>query len=168
MESGEPTYLRSRITRNISRRALRSSTDDKQLEPCSSHTKIRSRAFRCAVPAIWNCLPHDNRAASSASNFRSRFKMHYFKTSLSTSYIHFKRSWYQLFYAPLIQFHDLFLGKIHRIAFRLMLSCVCVCVCVCVSMCACVCVSHCVYAAFVDLRKTVWDREVVFFPNCAE
>ena len=33
--------------------------------------------------------------------------------------------------------------------------CVCVLVCVCVSMCLCVCVSVCVYAAFVDLRKTV-------------
>ena len=43
-----------------------------------------------------------------------------------------------------------FLGEMKRIAFRLMpSSCVCVCLCVCV----CVCV--CVYAAFVDLRKTV-------------
>ena len=51
----------------------------------------------------------------------------------------------------------LFLGEMQRIAFRLMLSsCVCVCVCVCV------------YAAFVDLRKTVWDRDAVFVLNCSE
>ena len=51
-----------------------------------------------------------------------------------------------------------FLGELQRIAFRLMLSssCMCVCVCLCVSVCVCV------YAAFVDLRKTVWDRDVLF------
>ena len=49
-----------------------------------------------------------------------------------------------------------------RIAFRLMLSsCVCVYACVCV--CKWVCVGVCVYAAFVDLTKTVGDRDVVFF-----
>ena len=52
LESGEPTYLRSRITNKIFRRALRSSADDRQLEPCSSHTKIGSHAVRCAAPAI--------------------------------------------------------------------------------------------------------------------
>ena len=31
---------------------------------------------------------------------------------------------------------------------------VCVCVCVCVGLCP--------YAAFVDARKTVWDRDVIF------
>ena len=36
-----------------------------------------------------------------------------------------------------------------------------VCLCLCVCMCVYVCV--CVYAAFVDARKTVWDRDVVFF-----
>ena len=41
---------------------------------------------------------------------------------------------------------SLSLGEMQRIAFRLMLSS-----CVCVS----VCLSVCVYAAFVDLRKTV-------------
>ena len=49
-----------------------------------------------------------------------------------------------------------FLGEMQRIAFRLMLSSfmyVCVCVCVCLSVCLYVYV--CVYAAFVDLRKTV-------------
>ena len=65
-----------------------------------------------------------------------------------------------------------FLGEMQRIAFRLMLSscvcvcmCVCVCVCVCVSVCVCVwmCVSVCVSAAFVNLRKTVWARDAVFF-----
>ena len=50
-------HLRSRITSKIFRRAQRSSADDRQLEPCLSHTKIGSRAFRCAAPAIWNCLP---------------------------------------------------------------------------------------------------------------
>ena len=46
----------------------------------------------------------------------------------------------------------------------------CVCVCVCVSVCLSVCVSVClcVYAAFVDLRKTVWDRDVIFLLNCSE
>ena len=46
-----------------------------------------------------------------------------------------------------------FLGEMQRIAFHLMLS-------------SCVCV--CVYAAFVDLRKTVWDRDVDFVLNCVE
>ena len=43
-----------------------------------------------------------------------------------------------------------FFGEIQRIAFRLMLSS-------CVSVCVCV------YTAFVDHRKTVWDRDAVFF-----
>ena len=79
VESGEPTYLRSRITSKIFRRALRSSADDRQLEPCSSHTKIGSRALRCAAPAMWNCLLYEMRAAPSVSIFRSRLKTHYFK-----------------------------------------------------------------------------------------
>ena len=79
LESGEQTYMKSRITSKISRRALRSSADDRQHEPCSSHPKIGSRAFRCAAPAIWNCLPYDIRAAPSVSIFRSRHKTHYFK-----------------------------------------------------------------------------------------
>ena len=59
-----------------------------------------------------------------------------------------------------------------RITFRLMPSSyVCVCVCVRVRvrvrvfvrvrMRVRVCV--CVYAAFVDLRKTVWDRDAFFY-----
>ena len=79
LESGEATYLRSRITSKIFRRALRSSADDRQLELCSSHTKIGSRARLCAAPAIWNSLPYDIRAAPSVSIFRSSLKTHYFK-----------------------------------------------------------------------------------------
>ena len=52
LESGEPTYLRSRITSKIFRCALRSSADDRHLELCSSHTKIGLPAFHCAPPAI--------------------------------------------------------------------------------------------------------------------
>ena len=78
-ECGEPTYLRFCITSKIFRRALRSSVDDRQLEQCSSHTKIGSRAFRCAASVIWNCLPYDIRAAPSVSIFRSRLKTHYLK-----------------------------------------------------------------------------------------
>ena len=77
--SGEPTYLKSRFKSKIFRRALWSSADDRQLERCSSRTKIGSRAFRCAAPAIWNCLPYDIRAATYVSIFQSRLKMHYFK-----------------------------------------------------------------------------------------
>ena len=79
LESGESTYLRSRITSKIFRRELRSSADDRQLQPCSSHTKIGSCAFRCAAPATWNYLPYDIRAAPSVSISRSRLKTHYFK-----------------------------------------------------------------------------------------
>ena len=74
LESVGPTYLRSRITSKISRRALRSSVGDRQLEPCSPPTKIGSRAFRCAAPAIWNCLPYGIRAAPSVSNFEADLK----------------------------------------------------------------------------------------------
>ena len=42
------------------------------------------------------------------------------------------------------------LGEMQRIVFCLMLS-------------SCVCVCVCVYATFVDLSKTVWDRDVVIF-----
>ena len=37
------------------------------------------------------------------------------------------------------------------------------CLAVCVCMCLCVCVCVCVCAVFVDARKTVCDRDVVFF-----
>ena len=79
LESDEPTYLRSRFTSKIFRCALRSSADERQLEPCSSHMKIGSRAFCCVTPAIWNCLSYDIRAAPSVSIFWSRLKTHYFK-----------------------------------------------------------------------------------------
>ena len=79
LESGEPTYLRSRITSKILLCVRWSSVDDRQLEPCSSHTKIEPLAFCCAAPAIWNCLPYDIRAVPSVSIFRSRIKRHYFK-----------------------------------------------------------------------------------------
>ena len=78
LEFAEPAHLRSRITSKIFRRLLRYSVDDRHLEPCSSRTKIGSRAFRCAVPAIWSWLPYDNRAAPSVSIFPSRLKTHYF------------------------------------------------------------------------------------------
>ena len=45
LKSGEPAYPRSRITSKISRRALRSSADDRQLKPCSSHTKLDHAPF---------------------------------------------------------------------------------------------------------------------------
>ena len=83
LESGEPTYLRSRITSKIFLHALRSSANDRQLEPCSFNTKIGSRAFRYATPAIWNCLPYDIRAAPSVSIFQSRLKTHYFKLAFN-------------------------------------------------------------------------------------
>ena len=108
LESGEPTYLRTRFTSKIFRRVLRSSANDRQLEPCSSHTKIGSCAFRCAVRTIWNCPPYDIRAAPSVFIFRSRLKLHYFKLAILTSYFGIKRLWDQLFYAPLIQFDDWF------------------------------------------------------------
>ena len=92
LESGEPTYMRSRITSRISRRALRSSADNRQLEPCSSHAKIGSRAFRCAAPAIWNCLPYDIRAVPSVSIFRRRSQNALFQACLLKSYFGFKRS----------------------------------------------------------------------------
>ena len=75
----------------------------------------------------------------------------------------------KLHFTPFYRLYK-FLGEMQRIAFRLMpSSCVCVCLCVCVyvfgclcvcvSVCVCVfvsvCVSLCVYAAFVDARKTV-------------
>ena len=47
-----------------------------------------------------------------------------------------------------------FLGEMQRVAFHH--------VCVCVSVCLCV------YATFVDLRKTVWDRDAAFLLNCSE
>ena len=40
-----------------------------------------------------------------------------------------------------------------------------VCVCVCLCVCVCMCVSMCVYAAFVDARKTV-EVETSFFKLC--
>ena len=52
-----------------------------------------------------------------------------------------------------------FLGEMQRITFRLMLSS---CVYVCLSVCVCV------YATFVDLGKTAWDRDVVFVLYCVE
>ena len=44
---------------------------------------------------------------------------------------------------------DSFYAKCYALHFALCYRSVCVCVCV--------------YAAFVDLRKTVWDRDIVFF-----
>ena len=82
LKSGEPTYLWSSITSKIFQRALKSSADDRQLEPFSSHTKIGSHACRCAASTISNCLPYDIRAAPSFSNFRSRLKTYYFKLAL--------------------------------------------------------------------------------------
>ena len=38
----------------------------------------------------------------------------------------------------------------------------CVCVCVCVSGCVCL------YAAFVHIGKTVWDRDDIFVLNCSK
>ena len=82
LESGEPKYLRYRMASIIFGRTLESSADDGQLESCSSRTKIGSRVFRCAAPAIWNCMPYDITAASSVSIFRSRLKTHYFTLAL--------------------------------------------------------------------------------------
>ena len=79
LKSGELTYLRSRIMSNIFLRSLRSSVNDRQLEPCSSRlTKVGSCAFCCAAQAIQWCLPYDIRTAPSVSICWSRLKTHYF------------------------------------------------------------------------------------------
>ena len=59
------------------------------------------------------------------------------------------------------------LGEMQRIAFRLMPSSY-VYLCLSVCLCVCVCVCLCVYAVFMDLRKTVGDRDAVFVLDCSE
>ena len=74
-ESGETSYLRSRITDRVFRRALRSSANDGQLKPCTYRTTTGSRTFRCAAPATWNCLSYDVGAAQSASRLSQPTKL---------------------------------------------------------------------------------------------
>ena len=78
-ESGEPMYLRFRITSKIFRRALRSSADDRQLEPCSSHKKIGSRAFVVSHRQYGTACCMTLELYHLSLNFRSRLNTHYFK-----------------------------------------------------------------------------------------
>ena len=115
LESGESTYVRSRIMSKIFQHSLRSTVKDSQLQPCSSQSKIRLRTFRCAALAIWNCLPYDIRAAC-----RMTLELHHMSLSFEADSKHiisclpfnillwFKRSWDQLFCAPQIQFDNWF------------------------------------------------------------
>ena len=78
LESGEPMYLRSRITSKIFRRALRSSADNRQLEPCSSHMKIDHMPF-VVLHQQYGTACRTTLELHRVSNFRSRLKTHYFK-----------------------------------------------------------------------------------------
>ena len=57
LQSGEPSYLSSRIAIAIPRRSLHSSSETQRLEVLPHKLKIGSRAFKLVVPTIWNCPP---------------------------------------------------------------------------------------------------------------
>ena len=72
LQTGEPSYLSSRISVDIPRRVLRSSTDTCRLAIPQFKTKISSRAFRHSAPSIWNSLPFYIRNSPYTQSLKKR------------------------------------------------------------------------------------------------
>ena len=82
LESGEPSYLSSKIAISVPSRSLRSSADARRLAVVPHKINIGARDFRHAAPSIWHCLPSDVRTAPTVLTFKSRLKTFYFSESL--------------------------------------------------------------------------------------
>ena len=79
LQTGEPSYLSSRISVDTPCRVIRSSSDTCRLAIPHFKTKIGSRAFRHSASSIWNSLPFDIRNSSSTQSFKKRLKTNYFQ-----------------------------------------------------------------------------------------
>ena len=79
LQTGEPSYLSSRISVHTPRRVLRWSTDTCRLAIPQFKTKIGSSSFRHSAPSIWNSLPFDIRNSPSTQSFKKRLKSYYFQ-----------------------------------------------------------------------------------------
>ena len=78
LSSGLPSCLECKITPYVSGRRLRSSESGTLTVP-RIKTVIGSRAFRSAVPSVWNLIPVDIRTAPSLESSRVKLKTHYFQ-----------------------------------------------------------------------------------------
>ena len=79
LESGEPSYLSSKIAIAVPSRSLRSSADTRRLAVFPHKLNIGARAFWHAAPSIWNCLPFNVHTAPTVLTFKSRLKTFYFQ-----------------------------------------------------------------------------------------
>ena len=97
LQTGEPSYLSSRISVDTPRRVLRSSTDTCRLAIPQFKTKIGSRAFRHSAPSIWNSLPFDIRNSPSTQSFKKTFKDTLFSAFLRLMTVSIRAPQIQLF-----------------------------------------------------------------------
>jgi hypothetical protein len=74
----QPPYLAELLAPHKSTRTLRSSNQDKLLEPYT-RTKISSRAFSVSGPSNWNSLPEIVQKSCSVTQFRNQLKTFLFK-----------------------------------------------------------------------------------------
>ena len=79
-----PSYLASLLSNYVSERALRS-TDLHLLHTPLTKTVIVGRAFRSAVPKVWNYLPADIKSEPSLLAFRRKLKTFYFKLAFANA-----------------------------------------------------------------------------------
>uniref|UniRef100_A0A8C4SSR3 Reverse transcriptase domain-containing protein n=1 Tax=Erpetoichthys calabaricus TaxID=27687 RepID=A0A8C4SSR3_ERPCA len=78
-----PPYLSDLLHVAIPSHTLRSSSSIHLTVPFVRLTTIRSRAFSCSAPQLWNSLPPELRNIESFSLFKSKLKTHLFQTGFS-------------------------------------------------------------------------------------
>ena len=77
LRNKQPTYLADVLHSYVPARSLRSSSMN-NLEVPFVRTKIATRAFSVAAPAIWNSLPFTVRSSDTFQTFRKGLKSHLF------------------------------------------------------------------------------------------
>lgn len=87
LNTGQPSYLSSLLTRPAPTRTLRSSTDNLRLIVPHTKTAFAARAFSIAAPTIWNNLSMQTRSANSSDSFKRLLKTELF-VNITSAILH--------------------------------------------------------------------------------
>jgi len=76
-----PEYISEMLIPRIIHYGLRSQDDLTLVVPRTKRKTLGDRAFREAVPKLWNSLPKDVRSCSDVAVLKTKLKTHYFSVA---------------------------------------------------------------------------------------
>ena len=85
LKTSVPRYLSQRINRRVNARTLCSSATPLLIQPFA-RTDFAKRSFQCAAPSVWNSLPVSVIGSDSLSVFKSRLKLSYFVSPITSTH----------------------------------------------------------------------------------